>query len=235
MATVDITERFQVRATPETVWAYLNDPGRVVQCLPGASLDEVIDENTFNGSMKVKVGPITTNYKGRVVMTERDEATRTVRMSAEGREGSGGSVRGGMTSRLAEVEPGVTEVTVESTAEITGRIAQFGRGLIQEVAAQLFKQFVECSSSRLEAEQAGVSAATGGASTPVAELEAPPAAPATGATASEVAPSPPANAAPRAPAAAAAEPKAVSVLPLVLKATVAKIVALVKAPFARRK
>ncbi len=105
MATVDITERFQVRATPETVWAYLNDPGRVVQCLPGASLDEVIDENTFNGSMKVKVGPITTNYKGRVVMTERDETTRTVRMSAEGREGSGGSVRGGMTSRLAEVEP----------------------------------------------------------------------------------------------------------------------------------
>ena len=90
MATVDIKEQFRVHATPATVWAYLNDPARVVECLPGASLDEVIDENTYNGSMKVKVGPITTSYKGRVVMTERDESTHTVRMSAEGREGSGG-------------------------------------------------------------------------------------------------------------------------------------------------
>jgi carbon monoxide dehydrogenase subunit G len=151
MAAIDILEKFQVRASPETVWSFLIDPNAVAACLPGAQLDDVIDERTFNGSMKVKVGPITTTYKGRVTMTNVDEAGRTVEMSAEGREGSGGSVRGGMTSRLEALEGGLTEVTVESKAEITGRIAQFGRGLIQEVSHQLFLQFVDCAKTKLEA------------------------------------------------------------------------------------
>lgn len=163
MASIDILENFDVHAPPDVVWRFLVDPHRVVPCLPGAQLTEVIDERTFNGSMRVKVGPITTSYKGRVSLTTVDEASYRVEMSAEGREGGGGSVRGSMTSELEPRDGGITAVTVRSHADITGRIAQFGRGLMQEVSHQLFQQFVSCAREQIERAAAEAGGADGGA------------------------------------------------------------------------
>jgi carbon monoxide dehydrogenase subunit G len=132
--------------------------------MPGAALDEVVDERTFLGSIRVKLGAITTSYKGRVQFVDVDEAARTVRMQAEGREAGGGTARGLMSSRLETLPDGGTQVVAEASVEVTGRIAQMGRGMIQGVSHQLFQQFVACATARLEA--------PAGAGAPVAAAEA---------------------------------------------------------------
>lgn len=161
---ISIEERFQVRAPIDVVWQFLMDPHKVVVCMPGAELEEVVDEQTFLGNIKVKVGPIATSYKGRIQFTEVDEAAHTVRMVAEGRESGGGMAKGTMSSRLQALPDGQTEVVAVAEVDITGRIMQFGRGMIQDVSKQLFQQFVECAKQQLEA----LPAASGGAESPAA-------------------------------------------------------------------
>ena len=148
---IEIQETFQVQAPIEAVWQFLLDPQRVVVCMPGAELEEVVDDRTFRGNIKVKVGPITTSYKGRVQLTEVDEQVYMVQMVAEGRETSGGIAKGTMSSRLRALPDGQTEVVTETSVDIAGRIMQFGRGMIQDVSHQLFQQFVACAKERLEA------------------------------------------------------------------------------------
>lgn len=150
-----IEERFTVRAPPRAVWEFLVDPRRVVTCLPGAELTEVVDERTFLGAVKVKVGPVTVAYKGKVLLGERDDAARVVKMSGEGRESGGaGAARMTMESRVAEA-PGGAEVSVRSEVDIAGRLVQLGRGMIEQVSHQLFAQFAENVRAALEAAPAG--------------------------------------------------------------------------------
>ncbi len=171
---IDIKETFEVDAPITEVWSFIMDPRRVAPCMPGAQLDEVVDERTFLGNIKIKVGAITASYKGRVEMTSIDEATHTVEMAAEGRETSGGTARGTMTSRLRSLDGGATEMVVEASVDLTGRIMQVGRGMIQGVSHQLFLQFVAAAKKHMEAgAEAGAAASA---------VEA-------GATGSEVAPS----------------------------------------------
>ncbi len=148
---IEIQETFPVRAPIEAVWQFLLDPQRVVVCMPGAELEEVIDDRTFRGNIKVKVGPITTSYKGSVQLTEVDEQVYMVQMVAEGRETGGGIAKGTMSSRLRALPDGQTEVVTETSVDIAGRIMQIGRGMIQDVSHQLFQQFVACAKERLEA------------------------------------------------------------------------------------
>jgi carbon monoxide dehydrogenase subunit G len=151
-----IRETFSLRAPPAAVWAFLLDPQQVVTCMPGAALDEVVDDRTFLGTIRVKVGPVVTSYRGRVVFEEVDEAARTVRIAAEGRESTGsGSARATMSSRISRLPDGGTEVVAEANAEITGRIMQFGQGMIQGVSHQLFLDFVACTRERLDAPEGG--------------------------------------------------------------------------------
>jgi uncharacterized protein len=150
-----IEEKFEVNAPAASVWAYLVDPRRVVRCLPGAELTEVVDDRTFLGKVKVKVGPVTVAYQGKVILVERDEAGRLVRMSGEGRESTGsGAARMNMESRLVGLPSGATEVTVVADVDIAGRIMQLGRGMIEQVSHQLFRQFAACVQATLEAEAA---------------------------------------------------------------------------------
>jgi carbon monoxide dehydrogenase subunit G len=150
-----IEERFTVKASPEAVWAFLIDPRRVVVCLPGAELTEVVDERTFDGAVKVKVGPVTVGYKGRVRLVELDRAGWRVRMDGEGRESGGaGSARMSMESRLTPGPGGVTEVVVVSDLDVVGRLVQLGRGMIEQVSHQVFLQFAEQVRATLEAEAA---------------------------------------------------------------------------------
>ncbi len=148
---INLKESFRVNAPVDKVWQFLLDPQQVVVCMPGADLDEVVGDDTFLGSIKVKVGPITATYKGRVQFTEVDRKSYTIKMVAEGVEVGGGNARGMMSSHLERLPDGATEVQAEATAEITGRIMQFGRGMIQGVSQQIFQQFAGAVAQRVEA------------------------------------------------------------------------------------
>jgi carbon monoxide dehydrogenase subunit G len=172
---IRIEERFAVQAPVEAVWAYLVDPRRVVTCLPGAELTEVQDERTFLGNVKVKVGTITVSYRGRVHLAEVDVPARRVKMTGEGQENTGtGSAKMTMESRLGPAPGGACEVVVQAELNVVGRIVQLGRGMIEQVAHQLFQQFAACVRATLEAEAAARAAPV----VPGAAAAAPPPAPA---------------------------------------------------------
>lgn len=163
-----IQERFEVRAPAAAVWAFLVDPRRVVTCLPGAELTQVVDDRTFDGTVKVKVGPVSVAYRGRVHLDEVDEGGRRVHMTGEGRESGGaGSAKMRMESRLAELPSGVTEVTVRAEVDVVGRLVQLGRGMIEQVSHQLFLQFADRVRATLEAEAGAAPGAPAPAAGPV--------------------------------------------------------------------
>jgi hypothetical protein len=146
-----IEERFEVQAPVERVWKYLIDPKRVVECLPGAELIEQQDERTFLGMIKVKVGPLSMSYKGQAQFTELNEQTHQVRMVGEAREvGGSGSTRVSMLSTVASLATGGSEVLVNAEIDLVGKIVQFGRGMIEEVSRQMFRQFSTCVIQQLE-------------------------------------------------------------------------------------
>ena len=148
---IEITETFQVKAPVDAVWRFMLDPNQVVTCMPGAQLDELVDDRTFLGSVKVKLGAITTSYKGRVQITEMDQQAYTVKLTADGRETGGGTAKGTLNSRLRSLPDGQKEIQTEASANVTGRVMQMGRGMIQGVSHQLFQQFVASTRERLEA------------------------------------------------------------------------------------
>jgi carbon monoxide dehydrogenase subunit G len=146
-----IEERFEVQAPVEHVWKYLIDPARVVQCLPGAELLETVDEHTFRGAIKVKVGPLSMSYKGQGKFTEINEQAHEVKMVGEAREiGGSGSTRVTMLSTVASLPNGGSEVLVKADIDLVGRIVQFGRGMVEEVSKQMFRQFSTCVKQQLE-------------------------------------------------------------------------------------
>lgn len=151
-----IEERFEVQAPVERVWEYLIDPKRVVECLPGAELLEQKDDGSFLGAIKVKVGPLAMSYKGQGKFTEINAETHQVRMVGDAREVSGsGSTKVSMLSTVAPLASGGCEISVSADVDLVGKIVQFGRGMIEEVSRQMFKQFSECVKKKLEvAEQA---------------------------------------------------------------------------------
>ena len=146
-----IEERFEVQAPVERVWKYLIDPKRVVECLPGAELLEQQDEHSFTGAIKVKVGPLSMSYKGNAKFTEVNEQTHQVRMVGDAREvGGSGSTKVSMLSTVAALPGGASEVSVVADVELVGKIVQFGRGMIEEVSRQMFRQFSKCVKQHLE-------------------------------------------------------------------------------------
>jgi carbon monoxide dehydrogenase subunit G len=159
---IEIQETFRVRAPIELVWRFLLDPQQVAPCMPGAELDEVVDERTFHGTVKIKVGAITTRYKGKVQLTRVDEAARAIDMTAEGRETGGGTAKGSMASTIRVLPDGATEVVAKASVDLTGKIMQVGRGMIQGVSHQLFLQFVAAVQAHLEPLAASAASSTGG-------------------------------------------------------------------------
>ncbi|MBW2275403.1 MAG: SRPBCC family protein [Deltaproteobacteria bacterium] len=147
---IEIEERFQVKAPIEVVWGFMTDPSRVVTCMPGAELVEVVDERNFTGKVKVKIGAITTSYKGKINFSEVDESRRSVTMVAEGREQSGGTLKGTIAFNLVSLPDGEIEFITNANVNLTGRVMQVGRGMIKGVSHQLFLQFVKSAKAQLE-------------------------------------------------------------------------------------
>jgi uncharacterized protein len=146
-----IEEKFEVQAPVERVWQYLIDPKRVVECLPGAQLLEQKDDQTFLGALKVKVGPLSMSYKGQAKFTEVNEEAHQVRMVGDAREVTGsGSTKISMLSTVMPLAGGGSEVSVSADVELVGKIVQFGRGMIEEVSRQMFRQFAGCVKTNLE-------------------------------------------------------------------------------------
>ncbi|WP_262848354.1 SRPBCC family protein [Mumia quercus] len=147
---MELTHTFTVPAPIETTWAAFNDLESIAPCMPGATV-EVVDENDFTGTIKIKLGPISLMYGGAGTYVERDEADRRVVIDAKGKDKRGQGTAGAkVTARLFPDGDG-TRVEVATDLAITGKPAQFGRGVIQDVSDKLLSQFVGCISEKLSA------------------------------------------------------------------------------------
>lgn len=163
----EIVKTFVVRSTPDQVWSFLTDPEKVARCLPGAAITGKLDDKTWQGTMTVKVGPVSSSYKGKVAFEKLDAASRTAEIVATGQDVRG---RGGadlrLTSTLSQKAAGETEVTTTSRVNITGILAQMGRGMVQDVGDQMFQVFSQ--RVRAELEKAPAPAAAPGQPAPAA-------------------------------------------------------------------
>lgn len=141
----------EVAAPIDDVWAFFNDIPRVVTCMPGASLTGMIDEETFEGTLGMKVGPISVNYQGKMHFDSMDPDTHTVHMTGSGRDKKGaGSAQAKITATLEAVTPSSTSVAVVSDVRLTGRVASLGRG-VQDVAGKIFEEFARRTNEELTA------------------------------------------------------------------------------------
>jgi carbon monoxide dehydrogenase subunit G len=198
---MQIENEFEVAAPPDRVFSFLLDVNRVVGCMPGAELSEVVDPDNFKGRVKIKVGPITVAYNGTARIAERDETARRAVLQADGRETTGpGSARASAVMTVVPAGSG-SMVKLATDFNVAGRIANFGRGVMEDVSKRLVGQMAQCIKSNLEseaAEAAEAAPAPAAAAEPVAGAE--PGSP--GASAGEApAPAPAAGEAPSQPAA----------------------------------
>ena len=166
---MELTNEFRVGVPVEQAWEVLTDVERIAPCMPGAQLQEIEGEE-YRGIVKVKVGPITAQYKGAARFVEQDVAGHRAVLRAEGRETRGqGNANATITAQLDPDGDG-TKITVTTDLTITGRVAQFGRGVLADVSTKLLGQFADCLESKLLAgEQSGAEtsgAASGAADSP---------------------------------------------------------------------
>jgi carbon monoxide dehydrogenase subunit G len=149
-AEMQLENSFTVDASPDRVFAYLLDVNKVVGCVPGAELTEVVDTSTFKGKVKVKVGPITVAYSGTARIAERDDAGRMATLEAEGRETTGpGSARAKARMKVAADGSG-SLVTVTTDYSVAGRVAQFGRGVMEDVSRRIVNDMAACIKANVE-------------------------------------------------------------------------------------
>jgi uncharacterized protein len=139
---VKIEKTFRVDEPVEKVWAFLSDPKKVGLCVPGAQITEQVDERTYKGAIKVKVGPSVTDYKGEVQIVRLDNAAHEIEILGKGQDVRGkGSASMKMTGKLHALDSG-TEVTSISELNVVGILAQMGGRVITEVSNIMFEQFV---------------------------------------------------------------------------------------------
>jgi uncharacterized protein len=145
---VDLQHRFTVPAPVDVTWQAFNDLEQVAPCFPGAALTSV-DGDSFTGTVKIKLGPISMQYSGTGTFLERDESTHTARLEAKGKDKRGnGTAAATVLARLLPEGDG-TAVEVSTDLAITGKPAQFGRGVIQDVSNKLLDRFVACLAETL--------------------------------------------------------------------------------------
>src|SRR5215469_5462132 len=171
---MELEHSFTIPVPPEQAWQVLLDVEQVAPCMPGATVDAV-DGDQIKGRIKVKVGPVSLTYAGTAHFTERDEQARSVTLKASGKETRGsGTATATVRSTLQGEGDGQTRVVVHTTMSVTGRPAQFGRGVMTEVGGRIIERFA----ANLAAQLAGgslpeASLATGNGARPGAAAPGP--------------------------------------------------------------
>ena len=170
---IQIENDFEVPAPVDRVWDYILDVERIAPCMPGAQLTEVVDDTHFKGRVVIKLGPVSLSFAGTVTTQERDDAGHKVVLKASGMEQRGkGSATALVTAWAEEAEGGGTRVKYVQDITVTGAVAQYSRGMMQDVSAKLTKQFADCLQQNITAEEeervadAAASAAGGAAGAP---------------------------------------------------------------------
>jgi uncharacterized protein len=138
---MELAHEFTVNTPIAQAWAVLTDVERIAPCMPGAELTEV-DGDTYHGLVRVKVGPISAQYKGTASFVEKDETAHRVVLKAAGRDTRGqGNASATVTAVMTEQGAG-TRVEIATSMTVSGRVAQFGRGVMADITAKLLQQFV---------------------------------------------------------------------------------------------
>ena len=169
---MELNNEFRVDAPIDVAWATLTDVEGIAPCMPGAQLTE-IDGDEFKGSVKVKVGPITAQYKGAAKFLEKDDANYMAKLEGSGRDTRGaGNASAVVTMQLSPDGEG-TKAEISTDLKVTGKVAQFGRGVMADVSEKLLLQFVECLEGKLVEAQAAPAAEEEAAPAEEAATEAP--------------------------------------------------------------
>ena len=146
--------RFNLNAPLELVWSFVIDPYQIIDCLPGAAITGKADERTYTGTVTVKVGAVAASYRGKATFERIDQVRHESEVVGLGQDTRGkGSAEMRMVSRLTALGPTQTQIVVNSEVQITGMLAQLGRGMIQNVADQMLQEFTGKLKQKLE--QAG--------------------------------------------------------------------------------
>ncbi|WP_457253891.1 SRPBCC family protein [Pedococcus sp. P5_B7] len=200
---MELSHTFTVPATVDQTWATFMDLPLVGGCFPGATVTEVTDEG-FAGTVKVKLGPIALMYSGTGAFVERDDAAHRAVIEAKGKDKRGNGTAGAtVTIQLTDAGDGSTRADVQTDLAVTGKPAQFGRGVMQDVSDKLLGQFIVCIEGKIgdanpggaepaavAAEPAEATASTAEVPTPAAEVPTPAAEVPAPVTLAPVAPSP---------------------------------------------
>jgi carbon monoxide dehydrogenase subunit G len=146
---MELEHEFTVAAPVDRAWATLIDLDKVVPCMPGAALTSY-DGEAFEGTVKVKLGPVSMTFAGKGRFVERDEGARTMVVEASGRDSrGGGTAKAKIHAVLVPSGDDATDVKVKTDMAVTGRVAQFGRGMIADVSSRLLGQFTDCLAGKL--------------------------------------------------------------------------------------
>jgi len=149
---IKIEKQFELDAPIDRVWGFMTDPYQVVNCLPGAAITERLDERTYGGTITVKVGPVTVNYKGKAQFERMDPVTHEAELVGRAQDVKGkGSADGRLVTRLLALDQKRTQVAVLSEVALIGPLTQFGGRVLQDVADEIIKQSTTLMQQKLSA------------------------------------------------------------------------------------
>jgi carbon monoxide dehydrogenase subunit G len=153
---LNVSERFIVPAPPEVVWGHLTEPASVVTCLPGATLDESSEDGrSHKGSITVKLGAFSVSYRGEAEFVTVDDEARRLEIKGKGREKTGAGAVSMTMESTVEAAPGGSEVRVDATIQLAGKIVSFGRGMVDAVAGEVLDAFATCLARKLGEDGSG--------------------------------------------------------------------------------
>lgn len=151
-----IKSEFDVAETPDQVWEFFNDIPLVASCLPGADISEQVSEDTYEGTVGIKAGPVKLEFAGEATVQERDAAAKRIVVAASGDDLKGRGQAVMLIEAVVSATPTGSKVHVDQTLHLSGSVAQFGRGMVQDVTAILLDDFATNMRRQLDALERGV-------------------------------------------------------------------------------
>lgn len=163
-----IVNEFTVNRPIDEAWPIICDLERIAPCMPGAQLTE-IEGDTYRGTVKVKLGAVATEFKGEARFVERDDATHTAKLVAQGRDTKGrGNASTDVSAQAEALSPTSTKVNIVADLQISGRVAQFGRGIMGDVSKKLVDEFASNLNKMIDEQGVGDAASADVATAPAA-------------------------------------------------------------------